>query len=168
MISGHALSQLLSTLYAAPTSPELWQDFLRDLTSALKLTGAAIMHQDLQKQNYDVQYSFGGDPEWGSLYREYYGKLDVWRAGFLPKEEGDFVFGDELCAPSKAKTTEFYNEFLAKYDIRLFGAVATVKRPKQVEHISLYQSWKGKGPGQHAADAMNLIFPHLQRALDLR
>lgn len=55
-----------------------------------------------------------------------------------------------------------------KYDIRLFGAVAIVKRSKQVEHLSLYQSWKGKSPCKETADALAVIFPHLRSALHLR
>jgi DNA-binding CsgD family transcriptional regulator/PAS domain-containing protein len=168
MISARVLSRLLRTLYGAPASPELWPEFLRELSQLLKLTGAAILHHDMEHARYNVQFSSDGEAEWMRLYQQRYGDLDIWRPAFLKKAEGEFVFGDELCPPEKAKNTEFYNDFLLKYDIRLFGAVATVKRPKQVEHLSLYQSWKGKSPCKETADSMALIFPHLRSALQLR
>jgi hypothetical protein len=79
MISAEALSSLLHKLYSAPVSLEVWPEFLLELSSSLKLTGAAILHHDLEKENYNVQYSCGGDTSWTSLYRQYYGSLDVWR-----------------------------------------------------------------------------------------
>lgn len=168
MISAEALSRLLLVLYSAPSTPELWPEFLAELSRALNLTGAAILHHDIGNENYSVEYSSGGDRSWANLYRRYYGNLDVWRPDFLKKAEGEFAFGRELCPESQTKTTEFYNDFLVKFDIRLFGAMATLKGPKQVEHISLYHSWNGPNPDKSASDAMQLIFPHLQSALALR
>jgi DNA-binding CsgD family transcriptional regulator len=66
------------------------------------------------------------------------------------------------------KTTEFYNDFLIEHDLRLYGAVATVKRPKQVELVTLYQSWKGKALGKDAKGTIALMVPHIRRALQLR
>ncbi len=168
MISPGALSQLLRTLYGAPQSPELWPQFLRELSEMLGFTGAAILYHDLEHADYSVQLSSSKYCEWSDLYTNHYGKLDAWRDPFLKLAEGEFGFGDDLCPPDKLKRTEFYNDFLTKFDIRLFGAVATIKRPSQVEHISLYQSWKGKRPRRDTVGVMALVFPHLRCALDLR
>ncbi len=168
MISAKTYSRLLYTLYAASASPRLWHEFLRDLTQSLNLTGAAILHQDMEQEKYSMQYSYGFAAECGGLYQQYYGRLDAWRPRFLEKQEGEFALGGELCPAREIKTTEFYNDFLRKYDICLFGAVAAIKRPRQIELISLYQSWQGRSPGRSAADAMALIFPHVQSALNLR
>ena len=168
MISAQALSRLLYTLYSAPQVPELWTDFLRDLSRALGLTGAAILHHDVESADYNVQFSSDDCSEWGDLYHTYYGNLDTWRDPFLKVGESEFALGDELCSPETIRKTEFFNDFLMKFDIRLFGAVATVRRPNQLEHISLYQSWKRKPPSRGAAAGMALVYPHLRNALDLR
>jgi len=168
MISAENLSRLLRTLYGAPQSPGLWPQFLRELSEMLSLTGAAILYHDLEHAAHSVQLSSSECCEWRDLYASYYGKLDAWRDPFLKLAEGEFGFGDDLCPPETIKRTEFYNDFLTKFDIRLFGAVATIKRPNHVEHISLYQSWKGKSPTRDAVDVMALVFPHLRCALELR
>ncbi len=168
MISAETLSRLLHKLYSAPSVPELWPEFLSELSSILKLTGAAILHHDMQHDKYNVELASGSDPSWRNLYGRYYGSLDVWRPAFLKKAEGEFAFGAELCPETETKRTEFYNDYLVKHDIRLFGAMATLKRPEHIEHISLYHSWKDRGPEKGTPEVMRLIFPHLQSALHLR
>jgi hypothetical protein len=81
VISTTELSDLLQTLYAAPTQPELWHDFLREFSKALNLTGAAILHQDLERGEYNAEYAFGVAAEGAPTYQRYYGKLDAWRWG---------------------------------------------------------------------------------------
>jgi DNA-binding CsgD family transcriptional regulator/PAS domain-containing protein len=168
MSSTQELSALLHTLYAAPTQPELWHVFLQDLCAALNLAGAAILHQNLERGEYNAEYAFGVAADGAPMYQRYYGTIDEWRPRFLEKAEGEFVVGDDLCGLEKLKTTEFYNDFLVKHDLRLYGAVATVKRPKQVELVTLYQSWKSKPPGSHTEDLIALMVPHIRRALQLR
>jgi hypothetical protein len=56
-----AFSRLLLTLYAAPTSPELWPRFLKEFVEYLDLP-AAIMHQDGEVGNGFIKASVGLDP----------------------------------------------------------------------------------------------------------
>lgn len=168
MNSTRVLSNLLHTLYAAPTQPELWPEFLREFSKALKLTGAAILHQNLARGEYNAEYAFGAAADGAPMYQRYYGKLDAWRPSFLEKSEGEFAFGSELCSLNTLKKTEFYNDFLLKHDLCLYGAVATVKRPTQVELVTLYKSWKGRLPGADTQALIDLMIPHVQRALQLR
>lgn len=168
-MSTQALSDLLHTLYAAPADPQLWQQFLRDFSVKAKLTGAAILHHDMEHAQYNVQTSSDGSSEWEGLYRQHYGQMDEYRAAFLHKARvAQLALGDELCPQHVLEKTEFYNDFLLKYDIRLFGAMATIKKPNLIENISLYQSWKGKSPGIVAMEALNRLYPHMQSALQLQ
>lgn len=168
MISGREISDILQILYAAPTKPELWHDFLQQFSRTLSLTGAAILHQDLERGQYNAEYAFGVAAEGAPMYQRYYGTIDEWRPAFLKKAEGDFALGDDLCPLDRLKTTEFFNDFLLKHDLRLYGAVATVKRPKQVELVTMYQSWKGESPGKETEELVGMMVPHIRRALQLR
>jgi DNA-binding CsgD family transcriptional regulator/PAS domain-containing protein len=168
MPSSKKVSDLLHMLYAAPTQPELWQDFLQEFSKAVNLTGAAILHQDLERGEYNAEFAFGVAAEGAPSYQRYYGTLDAWRPGFLEKAEGEFALGSDLCALDHLKTTEFYNDFLVKHDLRLYGAVATVKRPRQVELVTLYQSWNSRAPAKEAVSLISLTVPHIRRALQLR
>jgi DNA-binding CsgD family transcriptional regulator len=94
--------------------------------------------------------------------------MDVWLAPFLRKAAGEMAFGPELCPVEKLKKTEYYNDYLLKFDLNLFCAIATVRDQRMVEHISLYQSWKSNSPSKETVDLVRLILPHMQTALDVR
>jgi DNA-binding CsgD family transcriptional regulator/PAS domain-containing protein len=54
--SAEALSKLLSTLYAAPAQPELWNQFLKECTELLGPPAAALLPRDMAR-----------DAEWAAL-----------------------------------------------------------------------------------------------------
>lgn len=168
MPSAEALSRLLLKLYAAPTSPDLWPEFLRDLVEMLGLSGAALTSQDVGNERYGVHALIGVDPEAGRLYQEYYGAQDAWRPAFMKKAEGELAFGDELVQFDELRRTEFYNDLLRPFDIRLFCGIATQKEASRFEEISLYHRWKDDFPPRETLDLLELILPHLRAALRVR
>jgi DNA-binding CsgD family transcriptional regulator/PAS domain-containing protein len=168
LISTEQLSSLLHTLYSAPTSPELWDKFLLDFTALVGLPGAAILHQDLTNEKYGFSATSNFDPEGVLLYEEHYGKIDEWRPRFLNKVEGELAFGDDLSAPDYLRKTEFYNDYLIKFDIKLFCAIPLLKRETSFELISFYESWHVKTRRAIDTDLIELMLPHLRSALSLR
>jgi DNA-binding CsgD family transcriptional regulator len=74
--SAEALSKLLSTLYAAPTQPELWNRFLEELIELLGSPAAAILHQDLGREHHGFSAAVGIDPEAQSSYEKHVGEPD--------------------------------------------------------------------------------------------
>jgi DNA-binding CsgD family transcriptional regulator/PAS domain-containing protein len=168
MLSAKALSELLHKLYSAAESDALWPEFLGDLSRHLNLTGASIIHHDMERGRYNAEFSWGNE-DWKPGYQTYYGPLDMWRTRFLERPVGQFALGKDLCSLREARNTEFYNDHARKWDLDLVGAVATIKRPTQLETVNLYQSWKGPTPDASvAAETMALLFPHLEMALSLR
>jgi DNA-binding CsgD family transcriptional regulator len=168
LLSTKALSELIYKLYSAAASEELWSEFLRDLSGHLNLTGASIIHHDMERDRYNAEFSWGNE-EWKPGYHGYYGPLDMWRPLFMQKKSGQFSFGRDLCPLREAHKTEFYNDHLKKCDLDLLGTIATIKTATQIETVNLYQSWKGPMPDPSAAaETIELLFPHLEMALNLR
>src|SRR5665213_2606612 len=118
--STEALSNLLLTLYAAPSQPDLWPRFLSDFTTLLGLPGAAILHQDLAREKYGFSVAWGIDPAAQVSYGEHFGKIDPFRPRFLAKDEGELCFAEELCPSSVLHKTELYGDYLSKYDFTLY------------------------------------------------
>jgi DNA-binding CsgD family transcriptional regulator/PAS domain-containing protein len=148
--------------------PVLWQQFLTDFTRLVGLPGAALLHQDLAREKYSFGVAVGVDPVASSLYAQYYGQMDAWRPNFLVKEEGELAFGDELCAPTALKKTEFYGDYVAKYGITLQCAVATVKRPTSFELLSVYRGLHDAPPGPDVQATIDFLIPHIRQALRIR
>jgi hypothetical protein len=85
MADDQAVSQLLGTLYAAPTSPERWVDFLRDTCEVIGARNAALIEHDAASQTHHVFGSLGEHfSERGSV-RERYWEFDEWPRRDPPK-----------------------------------------------------------------------------------
>ncbi len=168
MVSAEALSRLLYTLYAAPTSPELWPKFLEEFVHLMGVSGGGIVQHDIEQQRFGLSTFVGLDPAGVALYEKYYGTIDEWRTAALRKFEGEAVFGHELCSRAELEKTEFYNDFLVKFDSRLYWTMATERGTTRLESISLYQSWKSPSPDPDNLDLLHLVVPHIQAALRTR
>jgi DNA-binding CsgD family transcriptional regulator/PAS domain-containing protein len=168
MVSAEALSRLLYTLYAAPTSPELWPKFLQEFVHLMGVSGGGIVQHDMEQQKFGLSTFVGLDPAGVALYEKYYGTIDEWRAAALRKLEGEAVFGHELCSRAELEKTEFYNDFLVKFDSRLYWTMATERGTTRLESISLYQSWKNQSPDPDNLDLLQFVIPHIQAALRTR
>jgi len=134
----------------------------------LGLPAAAILHQDLAREKYAFGVSSGMDPTDLALYDQYYGRIDPWRPKFLTKREGELSFGEDLCANSDLRKTEFYSDCLLKSGVMLYCSVATIKRPKSFELISIYHGLHDAVPSADTLATINLIIPHVGAALRLR
>ncbi len=166
--SAEALPKLLTTLYAAPTQPELWNRFLEELTQFLGLPAAAILHQDLGREHYGFSAAVGVDPEAQLLYEKHYGSMDVWRPKFLAKREGELVLGESLYPTEQLVKTEYYNGFVRRFGLKLYAAVVTVKQPTSFEHVSVYCAVDAGPPPPSTLAALELIVPHVRTALQWR
>src|SRR6266567_2937917 len=163
------LSRLLYTLYSASTNPELWTRCLEDLAKLFDVGGAAILYQDLKEHKYNFGAIVGRDPKVAELYEAYYGRMDEYRDRFLARKQNELSLGDELCPIEYLRKTEFYNDLLLKFDVRLWCAVPTLKTATHLELISLYsRGWKHDLPGPRSIDLVELLIPHLQSALYTR
>src|SRR6185437_1262799 len=74
----------------------------------------------------------------------------------------------ELVQFDELRRTEFYNDLLRPFDIRLFCGIATQKEASRFEEISLYHRWKDDFPPRETLDLLELILPHLRAALRVR
>jgi DNA-binding CsgD family transcriptional regulator len=166
--SSEALSNLLLTLYAAPSQPDLWPRFLTDFTTLLGLPGAAILHQDLAREKYGFSIACGINPAAQVSYGEHFGKLDPFRPRFLAKEEGELCFGEELCPSLVLRKTELYGDYLSKYDFTLYCAVATLRRAETSEFMSIYRGLRNRLPDAETVATITMILPHIRAALKLR
>jgi DNA-binding CsgD family transcriptional regulator len=168
LTSAKQISGLLHTLYSAPTSPALWGQFLHDLSHLAGLPKVAILHQDLANKRYELSVTANIDPEEIRLYAEHYGTIDEWRPRFLTKVEGEIAFGDELSPPNQLRETEFYNDYLTKFDIKLLCAVPLLKREGSFDLISFYESWRVTPRREVDMALIEMVLPHLRSALILR
>jgi DNA-binding CsgD family transcriptional regulator len=168
MTSTEELSLLLSSLYAAPLEPEMWQVFFDRLCSRIECrTGVFIesrsgVHQVLASGGVDL------DPEPLRLYNVHYARHDPFSGPCFEQQRVGVVQGEELVTREELVRTEFYNDLLAPYDLEHIAVVPCLLPADGADVMSF---WRGRRQGpisEASSQLLKTVFPHLQTALRLR
>jgi DNA-binding CsgD family transcriptional regulator len=170
MADDQTLYQLLSTLYAAPTMPELWADFLRGTCAEMGATNAALIAHDTATNEHRVFGSLGDSiKQSAGQYAKRYWEFDEWTSrGTLRLATQRVLIGSEVWPETEFRRSVFYNEFLKLYDIGSVAGVGMGSMPGKFEVLSVYRS-----PSDHDFNAENIALlemlrPHLQIAMATR
>jgi DNA-binding CsgD family transcriptional regulator/PAS domain-containing protein len=169
-ITTEAVSDLLLTLYEAPTRQEQWHVFLREFARMLNLPAVAIQHQNFALHKYRFDLSFGMDLSVLTQYEQHFGRVDPYWPQMSLEPEGVLAFGEQLCPTSQLLRTEFYNDFLATHEVVLgvYASIATIKRPNNLQVITMYQRLEDDPPAADTPDIINIVIPHIRAALRLQ
>ena len=84
----HTFDRLLTTLYAAPTQPEMWNTFLKEFGEISSVNKAALISHRFDVNEHRILATLGDgikDRENIRLYEEFYCQVDEWTRRF-PKE----------------------------------------------------------------------------------
>jgi DNA-binding CsgD family transcriptional regulator/PAS domain-containing protein len=168
MLSEDKLSGLLDLLYAGVGESDGWHRFLEELTEVAHASMAVLLFFDQTQARYAVNASAGISPEANGEYASYYGKQDVWYLGTHGKLFSGRVFdGREGCPTEKLIKTEFYNDFLVRFDCAHECGAAIEFQPRSNSILSLL---RGRSAGPFSEEHLRLlgsVLPHVQRGLQL-
>ena len=168
MFSEDKLSGLLDLLYSGVGEQAGWQRFLEELTEIAQASMAVLLFFDKAQVRYAVNASAGISPEANGEYARYYGQKDVWYLGSRSKLFTGRVFdGRQDCPTEELVKTEFYNDFLVRFDcVHECGAVAEF----QAQGNSIVSMLRGRRAGPFDDNHLKLlrnVLPHVQRGLQL-
>jgi len=170
MTDNQAITQLLGTLYAAPTAPELWVNFLGGVCELTGATGSALVAHDTAANKHRLSDFLGdGFQEGAKLYAEHYWEFDEWTRRGLPRLRGGKVLiGAEVWPERELLRSVFYNEFLEQHNIRSVASIAMGNLPREFEALSVYRSNTDQEFTMEEAAVLLMLQPHLQTALATR
>ena len=112
-----------------------------------------------------VSHQWGQDPEGVRLYTEHYGKVDVWAAKAQHIPTAEWLGPSEaLCPLDELTRTEFFNDFLLRFDAghALFGAVQDLGGV--FSNLSIFRSHKREPFDQGNVNLIRFLSPHIVRA----
>ena len=170
MHSEDTLLRLIERIYDAALAPERWAEFLEDLANVIDghIGNIAFSNSSYTEPNLSVAIRF--DPEALRQYREHYSVLDPWaieavRRGLM--RTGVVGLGRTIIDRHKLQTTEFYNDFGCRFDIR--GGISAIIRsdPAVVTSLSLSERKGGPQFGRAELALLRRLMPHLQRAFQV-
>ena len=172
MPSDPSLTELLRTLYAAPMQPELWDAFLKQLSTVSGITKAALLIHNLADNDHRILASLGDgvhESENVHLYEEHYWQFDEWTLRF-PKREivGRIVQGEEIVPEASLFKSIFYNEFLKNVGVCEMACVVATAAASSFEALSIYRGPQEERFGPQELSMIQMLTPHLQSALAIR
>src|SRR4029077_7500218 len=162
------LSALIDLLYESAVDQTRWPDFLYKLANTMKATAAVLVVHDTECQQHCVNMSVGVDPASTILSRQYFGERDEWwRRGQHIIRPGWVGTGDLLCPRPVLRSSEFYNDFLRRFDATQICAAGLDVRTGYSANISLVRSHRQSDFEEHDVALLRFLLPHLQRAVKL-
>lgn len=172
MPQGSSLNNLLAILYAAPLKPELWSTFLNELSCATGYRKGTIIAHNAVSNSHDIMAACGEfveDTANIAEYEHHYCRYDLWSQTLSRRRSGrGIVLGEEIWPEDQFRKSLFFNEFLAKVDIRQGAFFVTPGGSKHFESLSLY---RGPSEAAFSSDGLGLLVAlelHLQTAFAIR
>ena len=161
------LTKLIGNVYDAAADSTLWGLFLAELGKSCRADSAALVMHNFGREAHTVSASWNLEPNGQRLYQQHYGSIDVWTMRAHPKLVGTVCTSDSLCPLSELMATEFYNDFLMRYDIvhGMFGLVE--RNADSWASVSLYRGSISREFRVSDLCTLNLLVPHIQRAFRL-
>jgi DNA-binding CsgD family transcriptional regulator len=169
VFSDDHIAKLVRTLYAAPATPELWNEFLAGLAKLTNTNKMGLLSHDLANDRHNVVGRTGeGGADAQRIYEAQYGQYDEWFLRGRNLIPGKVHTGQQIWPESHMLRSLYYNEFLRRFDMRWMVTVTTASTPTLTEHLTLC---RGPSEGlfeEHDLRVVEALVPHLQTALTIR
>ncbi len=163
-------SRLLAHLYSGTIEHGRWADMLRILASSYDAVNCSLAAIDMRTESPIVQYtSRSFEPSWHDDYQSRYAKLSPLRPILFKRENiGRAMTADQVMTAQDFENTEFYRDFLKRYDIRhVLGSVFRLEHGCAA-YIALHRSSSGAAFDQADIESLQSFLPHLNLAFRIR
>jgi hypothetical protein len=119
-------------------------------------------------QSHHAKMTFGVDPASTGLYNQYFGEKDEWwRGGRHIAQPGWVGTGESLCPRPILQSSEFYNDFLKRFDTTKMCTAGIDMRAGHLSNISVLRSYRQADFEEHDVALLRFLLPHVQRAIKL-
>ena len=162
---------LVGRIYDSVEAPERWAEIVRDLTEHLGATKALLFTPYHAFDDGGLWHVHEISAEALASYGAYYHTRDLWIRRALERgvPMNVPVSCDALVPAAELDHSEWYNDFLGKLDIRrslsLMMGEESPSFPRV--HLSIYRPIGSDEFEPEAERALQVLAPHLRRALDL-
>lgn len=162
------LISAIGLLYETLERPELWPPALESCAGVLRAPLSAMIFHDSRCGEAAVQISTGMTPEARQEYNSHYGLTDVWFAHSAHLTAGWSGRGNELVPEHEVRRTEFYNDYLRRY--QMLHQCGTVLMKDELRFSTVTFVRREDQPLFQDVDIeyLRTLTPHLQRVLGLR
>jgi DNA-binding CsgD family transcriptional regulator/PAS domain-containing protein len=158
------LLDLIGGIYDAVLEPRLWTGVLERAASFVGGCAASIFWQDSIRNEGNVYYQFGADPQYVQLYFQKYVKLNPLNMAYLTLNVGEVSSNSIKIPPAEFFESRFYKEWVQPQGW-IDNAFAILE--KSTTSIGAFNVFRHERDGLADDDArrrLGAITPHLRRA----
>lgn len=170
MVSLEAFSELLEVLYSAPLQQEQWGHFLTLVSKHTEAQNGAFLCAN-HRLGLSV-FAQGGSKLLEGVdmltYKEKYAPSDPFRAPVLRFGRPGVVQDEDMLPSAGILKTEMYRQLLAPRGYRYGTLVLLSVTVRRLEALSIWRSMEQGPMEEDGIRLLNLLLPHMQRALEIR
>jgi DNA-binding CsgD family transcriptional regulator len=170
MVSLKAFSELLEVLYSAPLDQEHWERFLVLLSQRTQSTLAVFLCAD-SRLGLSCRAQGGSIPSHlvdVLAYNQRYAGSDPFRAPCFRNPLPRVVQGDELLPNEGLLQTDLYRDLLAPLFCRYATLLLLTLTMRRIEVVTIWRTFDQGPMDEECNEFLNLLFPHIQKALEIR
>jgi DNA-binding CsgD family transcriptional regulator len=169
--SEERLLSLVGRIYDAAADVSLWPQFLEEFADAVHGTTTALLYYDLASPALMLGIGCRFDPEYRDKYTQYYNRVNPrlasWKRRLNQAGPESIGTSEERVELSQLKKTELYNDYLLPQDtVHQVGCIMT-KTDESCSAFACLRPQKTGPFGPAEIELLHLLFPHLQRAVQL-
>ena len=159
---------LIERIYAAVEDPRLWAAFLERLAQTVHGTVTAMVSGDLRAGKPDLAAGARLDEVLSRAYEDYLTSGDWGSSKTGAGLEFGRIVTSQMMPPHRDLVErEKYNELLGKLNVQHLLAAIIVGEHHRVSSVSILRSSRRGAFGDSDVLLLEMLMPHLQRALDL-
>jgi DNA-binding CsgD family transcriptional regulator len=159
------LSSLIEDVYDAALDPALWMAVVKKTSEFVGGFSASVVMGDQANLSADLLCSFGGDPYFDRLYDENY-RLSDPRRGLTSFFRVGEVFSTAAIPIAEFRKTAFYQEIVQPQGIGDNFMCVLERSPTSYAAFGLL-CHKDNEPADHLFRRMQLLMPHMRRAISI-
>ncbi len=164
------IAELVEAVYDAAVVPSLWPTTVDRLMAAVQADSALLYTPDADPQAQGLWVASNLDPVSLDEYRAHYIGCDIWLQGWRQRGRDGSYLGGELAARSSLVTSEFYNDFLRRYDVQDFCGlvVGAGSSATSYAHLSFYREHGSSQFEGLDRPVFQYLVPHLRHATSIQ
>ncbi len=166
-VSEDVVLNLVGKVYDAALDEQKWPFFLEAFAQAVGGSSALLRSSDLHSKSASFVASVCYDSGWKEAYCNHFVKQDYFNPIISQFTPGAIFTSDQHCDLTELRKSEFYNDYLVPQDkVHVFGVLLH----KEGNHSVVLGVQRGKRAGafgEEQAQLMNVIAPHVIRAMQV-
>jgi DNA-binding CsgD family transcriptional regulator len=159
------LSALIGDAYDASLDPELWPLVLERVGAFVRGSMVNLFSQDVVNHQASRLFTWGGEPQYHTLYLEKYAALNPLFPKGLFFPEGEVLVLTDIITYAAYRGSRFYKEWAAPQGFVDLAGVIIEKAATSLAALAVVRGEQDGLVDDETVRRMRLIAPHIRRAL---